>query len=392
VSRGTRAGIPAQRPAAVDVLQQACDDWSCRDQAGLTLDRALPLLLRGYRQQHGLTLQAAAARLGLGRTVWRTWEACGVVPSPGNLDRLAALLGISGTAARRLAGPDRARRVHDCPCGRAHGLTALRTAAGLTSRALAARVHVSPSTVTRWELGERPCSDADRRRLAVALDLSSESVDQALGPLPLTSLVPTPGLLAARLQSGLTLQQVADPVDVDPTTVRRWERSGRAPAGSIDRLLDRLGTDVLRPQPAPRPPDPVRRNGLAAMRRRAGLSARAIAELLEVSQSTVFAWERGARRPRWPSLRALAKAYRQPAAAVFAAAGQAAPQHLRSGPWPDNALPQVLPEMRRWYGCTQGQLADVLGVSASAVIAWERGRNAPGRRARRALDALALSS
>lgn len=121
----------------------------------------LPTLLRGFRQREGLTMQAASALIPVARTVWRTWENQGVVPTPGNLQRLSELLGVTPGEIRVAAGPDKVRQGHACPCGRPHGLAGLRTAAGLSSSELARRLHVSPSTITHWESVSRFRPSAD---------------------------------------------------------------------------------------------------------------------------------------------------------------------------------------------------------------------------------------
>ena len=341
-------------------------------------------LLTAFRARHCLSMQAASALAGVGRTVWRTWEQ-GVIPAPENLVRLAELLDLSPALMRRAAGPDLVTRAHDCPCGMPHGLAALRIRAGLSSRQLAARVHVSPSTITHWENSDRPCGWQDRGRVAAALGVDRDEVDAALGPLSPNTAYPCPGLLHARSAQGMTRPALAERIGVDPATVRRWERRGVVSLKHVDDLKQIFGEAVLQAPTSP-PPAPERLpRPLTRMRTASGISVRVAAGRLGVSMASVYSWERGTRRPDWRDLRRMARMYRRPVAEVFAAAGIPGPRHLHLPPWSEEELPDVLVELRRWAGLTQEALAHTLGVHSSSVAAWERGRHLPSAQALEAL-------
>lgn len=347
----------------------------------------LATLLRDYRQRNGLTMQAASALVGVARTVWRTWENQAVVPSPTNLQRLSGLLGLTPAEIRLASGPDKVRRGHGCLCGRPHGLAALRTAAGLTSSELARRVHVSPSTITHWESGERSCGWHDRQALSAALSVTRRAVDEALGPLAGHASVPCPGLFAARTEAGRARTDLAREVGVDPATLARWERLEAAPARAVATLRRLLGDAIFRPNRlvAPLPKGGPRVSALARMREAKTLPARVVAGRLGVSPSTVYSWERGTRIPSWADLRRMARMYGRSTREVFSAAGVQGPRHLRPLPWPDEELPVILLELRRWAGVTQREFAEGIGVTAGTVASWERGRNLPSAQAREAM-------
>lgn len=118
--------------------------------------------LRHAREAAGLTQAALARKLGLaGGERVSEWERG--VTSPGSPARLRAL-------ARALDVP--VSNLLTSPAASAPTLLRqLRITAGLTREALAERVHVSITTVERWERGDfvRPLSAETTRLLAKAL-------------------------------------------------------------------------------------------------------------------------------------------------------------------------------------------------------------------------------
>jgi DNA-binding XRE family transcriptional regulator len=76
---------------------------------------------------------------------------------------------------------------------------------------------------------------------------------------------------------------------------------------------------------------------------------------------------------------------RVPVVEVFEAVGLDRPRamlRLEQGLAPDGT---ALRELRRWQGLCVDDLAAAIGVSASTVLAWEKGRQSPRRRNERAL-------
>lgn len=106
-----------------------------------------PEALRRARQQAGLTQADLARRLGLaGGERVSEWERGVTVPSsPARLRAIARALGIPITALTVAAAPETAS---------ATALMRLRVHAGLSREDLAAKTHVSVTTVERWENGD----------------------------------------------------------------------------------------------------------------------------------------------------------------------------------------------------------------------------------------------
>jgi transcriptional regulator with XRE-family HTH domain len=112
-----------------------------------------------------------------------------------------------------------------------------------------------------------------------------------------------------------------------------------------------------------------------------------VAGRVGVSATVLLSWERGTTRPSWAQARALGTALTVPVAEIFTSMGLEPPRHLNRATWQLEDLPDVLFELRRWNGLTQQEWADLAGVTAGTVRAWERGRQGPGRAALLRLDA-----
>jgi transcriptional regulator with XRE-family HTH domain len=340
----------------------------------------LPDLLRAYRAAHGASRRDAAALLGLSESAWAGWET-GRVPTPQNLDPLAALLGLTPDEARASAGPDRIRRSQPAVPDLAT-LPGLRAAAGLSASELARRVHVSLSLVSRWESGERTPCRAYWPALSEALGVSEIVLaDLYAGRLAARDLTDVPSLRRLRGRARLSQPALAAGLGIDVSTYQRWERRGRVPATRYADLAALLGVDpaeLRRPVVAvPRPAPTV--SALRRIRRRRYLSARCVAERAGCSQAALWSWERGTTRPTWAQARRLAAALGAPVGEVFAAAGLDSPEHLDRATWRRGDLPVVLRELRVWSGLTQRELGAAVGVTSLTVSAWEQGRRRPRR-------------
>lgn len=372
---------PALPPAGAPAVQLA----PATQRAPVTqrVPATLAGLLRAYRVRHGLSVRAAGRQVGGSRGVWAKWES-GVVPSPAYLRRVADLLGLPVAEARQLAGPDRVRRPGSVGDEASHGLAQARLSAGLSGAEFARRLHLSASLVSRWEAGERIPARSYYPGIAQILgtDIGAVSALFRNETAPGES-VPVPALRACRTRRGLTRARLAQLIEVDITTIQRWERQGRAPyqqalalAGALGAGLPALMRPVLvRPQPRPAG-SPLRR-----LRLHKELSPAVVAARAGVPLSSLQAWERAAARPSWAQARALARALSLPVGQVFAAAGLEPPHYLDPSRWMPQHLPAVLAELRRWQGWTQEDLAGLAGVSVSTVRAWEKGRQRPRDRA-----------
>ena len=357
----------------------------------LTEGQSLAEVLLQYRNRHGLSVRGAGSRVGASHWAWNKWER-GVVPSPHYLQRLAALLGLPIERARELAGPDRVRRPGALGDVGVTGLAAARTVRGLSASDLARRLHVSGSCVSRWEAGERLPGSRARDSIARVLEMDVAAVDALFGGSPAPSeVVPAAGLRMARGRAGLSQGAVARELGVDASSVRRWEREGRVPAARVRALLVLLQCTDLgeRPSPGRRLP-PQLRSPLRRMRESRRIPAVVLASRLGVSPATIWAWERGTRRPDWRMARRLAQSLSMPTEYVFSVLGLDPPQHLHHAQHdrPEMCSPGFLRELRRWNGMTQQELAQRLGVGRATVADWERARHRPGPRAQLALDAL----
>jgi transcriptional regulator with XRE-family HTH domain len=172
------------------------------------------------------------------------------------------------------------------------------------------------------------------------------------------------------------------------SSIQRWEARGKAPYSRARRLAEVLGTDLsalARPM-AVAAGRPAEVKPLRAVRRRQRIGARLAAARAGVSYSALLSWERGTTRPSWSQARALSRALGVPVDVVFRAAGLTVPRHLNPNRWRAQDLPMILMELRHWHGRTQREMAEIAGVTAGTVRAWERGRQRPGRRALQRLD------
>ena len=180
------------------------------------------------------------------------------------------------------------------------------------------------------------------------------------------------GIRAVRSAAGLTATDVAAAIGVRASTVYNWEHGRcRVPEDHLPALARALGSTpedlrTLLRGAAVRPPPRRSTEGLALLRRRSGLSRRAVALRLDVSIDVLGRWEREG-PPTWHVLRRLASAYGVSVEAAARAAGAAPPR----APWtPGPGGPGTFP--RSSASCAPGR------VSPSA--SWPIGSGAPPRR------------
>ncbi len=114
---------------------------------------------------------------------------------------------------------------------------------------------------------------------------------------------------------------------------------------------------------------------LRRLREEAGLSQRAVAIAVGVTQTMVSRWERGACSPNTEHLARLAATL---GVAVSRLLGQLA--DTATAMPPAAPRPQTLRELRKAAGLSQWQLAVRLGVNESAVSRWEAANRLPSPR------------
>jgi transcriptional regulator with XRE-family HTH domain len=265
----------------------------------------------------------------------------------------------------------------------------------MTARGLADELGVHPSTLLRWERGERLPGPADVTGLARSLRADRSAVvgffDARRPPAPAATRLRATGLRALRRRRGWTAAHVAGRLGVPVPTVFNWE-AGRAgmPLDLLPRLAAMAGLegDDLRAVLAVRAvPAPTRRSPLQHARVRRGWSQADLAHAVGVSRHLVGSWERG-HAPRLAQQRRLARALGLEVAVVAGWYAAAVPVGLRPGSWRSGDLPTVLRDLRAWSGLRQCDVAAHCGRSVAAVRAWEAGRSVPPPVLRRRLGQL----
>jgi len=257
-----------------------------------------------------------------------------------------------------------------------------RLAAGLNRVELGWALHVGPATVYQWERGgTRPPADV-LPRLAVLLELTRESIEDALTDHPPSRHdgEVLPGLGAILRHHGWPRKRVQHLLSVAPTTAFEWETGRtRVPTWALRRLAAAVGADLdTLVSSARRSTDrPAGTRALATLRSRARMTQREAAAVLGLSTSSLGRYENGHRRIDLPTARAMAHVYRAPLPRVLAAAEVALPPMLRRYPWTIEQLPAVLTDLRRAAGASLSQVARCAGVSHPTVRRWETGESSP---------------
>jgi transcriptional regulator with XRE-family HTH domain len=350
--------------------------------------RPLGRRLRGWRTGAGLSLTAAAERLGVHPTSYQRWEQ-GRRPYPRHFPVIAGVLGEPVGAVSVLAGPPHRRPGRPAPPS-APLLVRARLAAGLNRVELGRAMHVGPAAVYQWERGNvRPAASL-LPELARALGLSRRQLDDALSGHPPCrhdgEKLPTLGTVLRR--RGLSRLEVGRLLGIAGSTAFEWETGRRrVPSWAVEELSRacRMDLDVLLGEARrERAPAPVRT--LAAMRRQVRMSQKEVAAVLGISATTVARYEAGQRSMGLPVARALARLYRAPLSRVMVAAGLTPPAVLLARDWALEPLPVVLAELRRAAGLSKSQVARFTGVSHSTVRRWESGQSTPGAHALAALE------
>jgi transcriptional regulator with XRE-family HTH domain len=201
-----------------------------------------------------------------------------------------------------------------------------------------------------------------------------------------TTTMPEAGPLDLRVRRrrlGLSVDQVAERLQVHPSTVLRYERLDRAPAPAtvqaLASTLDLPRRDVARFFDPARggegaAPAGVRGIGLRALRRRCGISARAVAAWTDVNVSTVYNWENGQARIPQQLVARLAELLELGPAELTAALRAA----VVTPPAPTRRRPvHPLVRLRRRAGLSQAAAAEQIGYSRDSLGRWERGVEPP---------------
>jgi transcriptional regulator with XRE-family HTH domain len=270
-------------------------------------------------------------------------------------------------------------------------LYASRIRAGLRRLELAAKLGVSEETIRLWEKGAvQPSAERLARLIAVlSLEMSTWQGSPDEEPSP-----DTPPL-ARRLRNergarGLTQAAIAQELRVPQATYAGWE-SGRATPGaeSFRMLAPYLGlaeTELADLCGSPFVVDsaswPPFGQLIGARRQALRLSRAALAEAVDVSDSTVVAWELGYRTPGSAHLTALADTLSVDVATIAAALPRR---------WTASGLGELILQRQHELGLRSVDLARLMGTSEATVSRWVRGRSRPiERNLERLANALAV--
>lgn len=385
---GRRLGVPASA-----ALPTAARRWRV-DAAAEDGCASLASLLASWRANEGLTQSAAAGLLGVSSGAVGRWER-GTVPSPQVLARLAALWSVDRAVLRTAAGPDPIRRASSTESSDATPLVLARLDRGISQAELARRLSIGQATLSRWESGERTPHRLDVLRIAQALGMPPQtavSLFEAYRPHRRQFAGRLPGLALLLAARGVDEQAAACVLGVSDAALRDWVRGARpVPVVVVDGLSALVGQDLwpnlpelrrpLRTAPAP----PV--SALAARRQQLGITQRQLGRHLGASQTTISAWEAGARPGRsWHA--PLARALRWDVESLCSALGVKEPTRpdvTRCGP---GDLPAVLRDLRESSGLSRAQLGRCVGVDPRTVGKWESGAGRPSARSLLRLAAL----
>lgn len=255
---------------------------------------------------------------------------------------------------------------------------------------------VHPSSVLRWERGERLPGPDHVKALADTLELDTSAVvrffDDARAPVDPARGLRGHGLRALRRRAGVPVRRIARRLGVRTATVYNWEAGRvRIPESHVPALAAILDTEVpaltrqLIAAPATRPRPPVPQ--LRRLRRRTGLSQEVVARRIGTTRHRLGSWERGEQPPLW-AVRRMAVVYGVPVSRVARAAGVGASPLLDVRQWSGGDLAEVLRTLRSWSGLTQRAVAARCGSHPSSVRAWENGRSVPRPRSRERLERL----
>ena len=260
-------------------------------------------------------------------------------------------------------------------------MAAHRRQMGLSQEALANRLRVSYSTVSRWESRIRRPAHALTFALAEALCVPQSQVEawfSDIPPSPGDCVGRVPGLKYVMEDRGVSLQSVARVCGVEDEVAQGWVYGRRSlPRRHIASIADLVGEGrkelllLIRRVPPPRDQSPLRRLRIAR-----GISLRRLSLLTGVGPTTVTAWERGRWQPPLERVHRLAEALDVTPVELAEILGI---RHSSLGNGGEG-LPHVmssLQEARVRAGLNKAQLARCLGVTGGTISRWEAGLTRP---------------
>jgi transcriptional regulator with XRE-family HTH domain len=183
-----------------------------------------------------------------------------------------------------------------------------------------------------------------------------------------------PKLAQAREAVGISRAQLAKAVGVKPDVVGLWEGRGVTPAAHhLPKVAAAVRLDVF---DLYSPPEGV--EGLAALRMRAGLSQRRLAQLVGVPQTTLSGWERGTSPLPEGKTEVLAEAFGVNIEEVLAAANAVRPDSPAIGQPQPEKLVTASPGARHHLTSGQGRGgAHLICVADSEIGEHKNSESAP---------------
>ena len=381
-------------------------------------NRRLGEHLAAARSRALLSRSKLGARLEVSEETIRRWERGGACPSAEHLARLIAVLSLDeGQFSTLRLGTDELPAL-------ASRLRHERAQRAITQAEAGQLLGVAQPTFAGWELGRATPGRQYAPAIAAFLGIDRNEVASLAGSPFLVDAsrwsppaqtresleqheTPPPGpdrrfgehLAAARSRALLSRSTLAERLEIDEETIRRWERGDTQPSPEhLARLIAvlsldegqystlRVGTALLETprrsllgetqesleQLEASPLESNRRLGeqLAAARSRALLSRSKLAARLEVSEETIRRWERGG---ACPSAEHLARLI----AVLSLDEGQFSTLRLGTDELP--ALASRLRHERAQRAITQAEAGQLLGVAQPTYAGWELARATPGR-------------
>lgn len=330
---------------------------------------ALGALLRAYRSEQHLTVNAFAVRSGVARSQLCAMLAGTASPGATVSDRLAGLLKANPPSAAAVAE-------HDQPATRrAAPDTALRTLvlaaarqSGLSITEVAERAGVGRTALFSWLAGTTVPAPRHQVALAGTLGVDVASLADAAGSRVRTAQGPTEKLRAA---ATWTQAELAARAEVSVTAVRRLERGETVRPSTITAVAAALGVSAaaLTDGVSSGQPVDVSLSGrIAALLSQRAWTSSDLAAHLGVHRQQLSAWRAGVDPVPAQHVPALA--------ALFGiSAGELAIElHEQWSARPMLAVAQRRAAARAQAGLRQRDVAAAAGVAHTTYTRWEGGR------------------
>jgi len=184
-------------------------------------------------------------------------------------------------------------------------LQRLRISAGMSQKALADLLGVNVASVCRWETGSRIPKRDKLEKLAVLFHCSIAGVSIPSDPSDTLGNQ----LRELRIKSKLTLEQVAELLEISVGTIFHWENDDYAPKpDNLKKLADLYQETIAEIRP---PINQELSSGkkIREIRIRANISQVLAAELLDCAQKDISRWENDVVAPNRISLEKIVALY-----------------------------------------------------------------------------------